>query len=125
MHLHALFLSALLLLTTTTAFSIPQLSANIARLTTSAERLTGTIQKRATYDVICRSGIFQNPDEDIAAVICQVDAKCQGGTESERTMDGNGVVYFQAQCFGCPSLEEGTLTGGCAFESMFMPEGAR
>ncbi|PVH76525.1 hypothetical protein DL98DRAFT_535588 [Cadophora sp. DSE1049] len=122
MHLQPhLLLSTVILLTATatTALNIPNLTSTIARLTLTIDRLTSTIQRRATYDVTCHSGIFQNPDEDIAEVVCQAEARCQGGTQAVGSTDADGVVHFQAQCFGCPGVEEeGGITGGCVFESM-------
>ncbi|KAI9051681.1 hypothetical protein LZ554_004723 [Drepanopeziza brunnea f. sp. 'monogermtubi'] len=133
MYTHTLLASSLVLFTsalTIPAFTIPALNLpsliSIPALTVPGltVRAPSTpppmpIQRRATYDVICRADVFQNPEEDIPQVACMADAKCQGGDMAVPITDAQGAPMYQTQCFGCPTTElAGSIVNGCSYESM-------
>ncbi|EKD20068.1 uncharacterized protein L3040_002254 [Drepanopeziza brunnea f. sp. 'multigermtubi'] len=135
MYTHTLLASKLVLFTsalTIPAFTIPALNLpslisipalTVPGLTIRAPSPSPPVQRRATYDVICRADVFQNPEEDIPQVACMADAKCQGGDMAEPVMDAQDALMYQTQCFGCPTTElAGSMVNGCSYESMLEAE---
>lgn len=78
-----------------------------------------TTRQTATSDLIvqCKANVFQNPDDDITAVVCQADAHCEGGDdEALEVVDSEGRRFFEVGCFGCPaSAKKAGITDGCVF----------
>ncbi|KAK2623531.1 hypothetical protein QTJ16_007085 [Diplocarpon rosae] len=106
------------------ALTIPALSISAeliggdspAGTTPTPER---SLHRRATYDVLCRAGVFQNPDMDIAEVVCIAEARCQGGQDAVEVQDANGETMFQTACYGCPVITSvGGMTNGCMFKDV-------
>ncbi|CAL3971542.1 unnamed protein product [Diplocarpon coronariae] len=103
-----IFLAAMVFqFTSTFALTIP--AANVER----------SLHRRATYDVLCRDGVFQNPDMDIPNVVCIAEAKCQGGNLAHEVQDANGATLYQTACYGCPVITSvGSMTNGCMFKDI-------
>ncbi|KUJ13038.1 uncharacterized protein LY89DRAFT_687922 [Mollisia scopiformis] len=68
--------------------------------------------------VTCRDGEFQNPDDDIAAVVCGQYYKCGDGEEAEQVQSGTGEVVWSAVCEGCVAGQASDKVSGCVWTEM-------
>lgn len=106
------------------------LSVNPAAVNSLRGSTAGAVSRRQIADptpalvnavVTCRQGEFQNPDSDIASVVCGDYYRCGGGTEAEQTeAAGQGIeaVAFTAQCFDCESGQPPERASGCVYTQL-------
>jgi hypothetical protein len=72
--------------------------------------------------VTCRDGEFQNPDDDIAFIVCGQYYKCGDGTEAEQTnpngAGGTEALAWTATCTDCVGGQPADKASGCVWTEM-------
>jgi hypothetical protein len=92
--------------------------AGLPSSSVSRQEVTSPISSLVNATVSCRQGEFQDPDLDIASVVCGDYYRCAGGTEAEQfDPDGEGgaVPVWTAKCLDCAGGQSPDKASGCVY----------
>lgn len=118
MNLPTLSPSLLYALLTINPAAVSTLGTLPSKAVVARQEVSNPIPSLVNATVSCRQGEFQDPDDDIASVVCGDYYQCAGGTEAEQLDpdgDGGEVAVWTAECFGCQAEQPPDKASGCVY----------